>query len=1434
MGHEHDLKHLPAEGKGVWAGLRRSALLFVYSKTYGAFVAADVIISSILLIIHTSEYVKAYYDYYLSGFEFLVLSVFLAEILLKIFALDFLVIVWDIVEIGLHFFTLIIVAAHTSWIFRLLLVFKMLRSTRFLQMIGTIKIITNSIFNSFRTALAIGTLLLINTYTFAVIGRGVFGELHSRFFSDYGSIVATMMQLLTFDEWLSIYTEITSIEKSYWSIILYIALYIIGSCFICLKSVNHHHHCLIIAIVVSNYVAAVRIVEEEVNLEHMVTKSLLVNYYSIYEYWTLQNYLDDNNTFLHKFLHGAHPLITASERPFRLVAKSGSSIALKSLETLPSEEAAQSIGAQNPVTAQYYQTLAAIEFNMNSLHRYSYTKDMLIDLALNKQMRSPPVATAGHSALPTWLYFKTSTSILEGVPLEDDVGQNYISVVAYGEANDTANDVFFIDVLPANHESKIPVRSMTTEDNHHCKRSESSWRLVISIDSNISTMPSSNRGELLLKASEYLNAAQDELQLLLRNDRNSLDDSAIRAGPGNANIYQTANAVIIWKIACQILTPSIEVVLSKLESDARNGALSEVVGVPVIGWHLTKHLLTPSLRVKRQLRADYSTPVPALTPTKPAVPHFWETDDDNRFEESFDESEVQPPMRFIPTMASPTFLEASTYPSHHPHHHDQHQRTKSRGRHMHNHDMTTYPHTRDNDKNARYRMESHFYQTPVPTPDLHHTTVFLEPSRVFPDEIPSEPTDWQPFHTSTPVLLQPLFTPDLVHPSVEEGISTLEPTEFYNTGPVVRNRIQKMSIVAGKFFDFHIPEDTFYDREQKDTPNLELRFLTYEGKEIADDFWVQFDAKRQMLYGLPAKDFINNWEFLLEAVDKHGEFVREAIEINVEQHQMDLALNHEFMFEVEYDKSALPKILDRNVQLLTRLRKVFGEVGLLNESVITVLPSSKGTFSWTNDTISERSGCPIKEIERQRNILIKKDKEHQRTRLEQALGPDFRLGNVQPLVLIKWLSHCKHHITTIPPHVPRINTAPRVPNPIEVIHATEGQFFEYAIKDDTFYDEEQGDTRFLDLELRRGGGEALKPNFWVRYDTTQQLLVGLPMKGDVGVNSLKLTAFDKEGLFDSDSFVIVVLSRPANRSSPLIEFGIVLDYDFEAFQNDYSRKIMIIDKLRRLYNDSDCTYIDVRNIENGSVIFTWTNTTLSQKVCPKETIIVLLSYLMTDEGLVTSNLTEVMRPEFNVTKAIATPFGVCMNYITPTSGVIITTTEKPRQATSDDDIYISTIVPALVIAAMLIVAAIVACILYRKKRKGKMTMEDSSTFVKRGAPVIFTHELEEKPDSAKHPMIMKEEKPPLPPPEYPRTSSGSSSPSTPPLHGHDHSRSGRHSKSPYHRSHQVPTLEQQQAQPTESSPLYQPPPPVTADRDNRMHWPKHALTYRMPPPYVPP
>lgn len=291
-----------------------------------------------------------------------------------------------------------------------------------------------------------------------------------------------------------------------------------------------------------------------------------------------------------------------------------------------------------------------------------------------------------------------------------------------------------------------------------------------------------------------------------------------------------------------------------------------------------------------------------------------------------------------------------------------------------------------------------------------------------------------------------------------------------------------------------------------------------------------------------------------------------------------------------------------------------------------------------------------------------------------------------------------------------------------------------------------------------------------------------------------------------------------------------------------------------VFGDDNLSALTVTRIARGSVVYAFTNNTLSGSACPVDDITALADKLVTADGSLNPEAQEKLKP-WVLSGAATAPAGDCegnpnfpVRSATAPSKPSMTTTGKPGDSgkptdapgmpdktskpkatttapnvtgvatagkSSEDDIWITTVVPAVVIVAILLIALLIACILYRKKRKGKMNLEDQNTFVNKGAPVIFPDELDDKPNDSTKPLLI-EGNPPAPPPEYHRGTSESPEPRN------------------NHKESTPPTDEvDADIEIDATSPLYQPPPPVTASSGKQAR-PHVQQPYRSQPPEIHP
>lgn len=399
------------------------------------------------------------------------------------------------------------------------------------------------------------------------------------------------------------------------------------------------------------------------------------------------------------------------------------------------------------------------------------------------------------------------------------------------------------------------------------------------------------------------------------------------------------------------------------------------------------------------------------------------------------------------------------------------------------------------------------------------------------------------------------------------------------------------------------------------------------------------------------------------------------------------------------------------------------------------------------------------------------------------------------------------------------NEKPVLRNPIDQVNALVGTYFEVKIPSDTFFDKEDGTTDKLRLTLRQNHNEVVREGSWIQFNTTSQLLYGLPDIQQVGKHEYFMQATDKGGLNAIDAFEVRVNRWPINDKTPVI-FTARFEGEPRSITNDIHKKILLVKKLAYALGDRNSSTVSLRNISKGSIVVEWTNTSLPQHPCPKEQLAGMSRMLANSDGKPSQTFRYSMEPEFRPLNVMAKGRASCRTYSfippgeidIPEPPAVTPALGTGRQST--DDVYLHTVIPAVVVAAILLIAGIIAMICYRKKRKGKLTIEDQATFIKKGVPIIFADELDDSkpPPSSSMPLILQEEKPPLPPPEYPNMATPETTPLNQELLG------------------EYTALRDEDP----NAPPYQPPPPFTTPMEGKGSRPKNMTPYRSPPPYVPP
>ncbi|BFZ08724.1 hypothetical protein BsWGS_11763 [Bradybaena similaris] len=382
---------------------------------------------------------------------------------------------------------------------------------------------------------------------------------------------------------------------------------------------------------------------------------------------------------------------------------------------------------------------------------------------------------------------------------------------------------------------------------------------------------------------------------------------------------------------------------------------------------------------------------------------------------------------------------------------------------------------------------------------------------------------------------------------------------------------------------------------------------------------------------------------------------------------------------------------------------------------------------------------------------------------------------------------------------------PKVKNQPQRLTYHVGDVINYVVPENTFEDCEVGGTRGLQLQLYADAESKEFPGF-LHFDSKNQKLVGLPLQRDVNVYKFNLVATKRDRLFVSVAVTVVVNDTMIKNKNH--ELSLTVDYDFDKFMSNVSERVHLANRIAGVYGDPDARNLVVTNMKPGSVIYGWTNSTLASPDCPADAVRGLVGQLVNEDGSLTDSAVQKLKP-FVLLSAESAPDGPCVGdeRFPKVVGKL-----KPQTTTSEDvakgakggdddgDMWITTVVPAVVIVVILFIALLAACILYRKKRKGKMNVEEQNTFINKGAPVIFPYELEDKPSDVNKPLLVEG----VPPPEYQRAAS--ESPERP---------------LPGHYKNLTATSPADEGITEIPEKPYEPPPPVTASTNGKQTRPAH-------------
>ncbi|XP_013775306.1 dystroglycan-like [Limulus polyphemus] len=261
----------------------------------------------------------------------------------------------------------------------------------------------------------------------------------------------------------------------------------------------------------------------------------------------------------------------------------------------------------------------------------------------------------------------------------------------------------------------------------------------------------------------------------------------------------------------------------------------------------------------------------------------------------------------------------------------------------------------------------------------------------------------------------------------------------------------------------------------------------------------------------------------------------------------------------------------------------------------------------------------------------------------EALPKPSRTFVVSSVVVTSAIQPTKSYAPEEPtkkPVVP-VNYKPSLQNPMKNLKVYAGQVWSFKIPEDTFSDNEDGNTRNLKLIFMTRNRTVLSPSLWIQFDPEKQKLYALPLVGDIGKHYFTLEAMDSHEMSTFDHFQIEVLENPSQHGLNY-EFTMTLKYKKWKYPTSIDWQIELVQKLAQFFGDDDTSYVSVQSVAQEPTSLTWTNFSLPNYPCPQEAIHELMRKLVAnDRSHPTRPLKKAMKPEFNVQKVHVNFRGTC-------------------------------------------------------------------------------------------------------------------------------------------------------------------------------------------------
>ncbi|CAH2089474.1 unnamed protein product [Euphydryas editha] len=409
-----------------------------------------------------------------------------------------------------------------------------------------------------------------------------------------------------------------------------------------------------------------------------------------------------------------------------------------------------------------------------------------------------------------------------------------------------------------------------------------------------------------------------------------------------------------------------------------------------------------------------------------------------------------------------------------------------------------------------------------------------------------------------------------------------------NQPPTLNRHLSRLKIdaTAGVAFRYSLSPNVFTDPE--DGSNLTFTLYDAENVPVSEQSWFQYDPIFRIFYGLPLREHVSRWSYILEAKDSGGLVAQVPLDIRVQMLRRARLYNHQFIMKVKLLRQ-FRNAIDWQIRALEGIMTLFGDMNLEHLTVLNVTQNADVyEFSWANYTLPKYS-CPLEDINKLMKIMESETQPGSpSSNLIKAMSPHLQV------LEIGWqgIGFCsKEELMKI--HAPS-EFPPRLCNSIGHLTATVGHLFVYNVSEETFTDAEDGSTRNLHLSFRFSDSSQIPSSHWLQFDAQKQEFYGVPSSNDISNANYLLIAEDSSKKVAYDNFSVEVKIAP-KIICPTVEFQMTMNPSLNLLYNA-SNKRKVVEKLMRLFGQSDTDSIRIKNITDNPSTITLYNMSLGSKI----------------------------------------------------------------------------------------------------------------------------------------------------------------------------------------------------------------------------------------------